>query len=180
MARNAVQTDRRGRPLRIASEGRTVTRQDCLGGAPAVDASTEACAFCAIASGEDHSVAVVCEEDSWVAFFPLEPATPGHTLVIPRAHFPDLWSVAPSVGGDLMAAVIRVGGAIMSALEPDGMNLISSSGRAAEQTVFHVHLHVVPRWNTDGFGRLWPPERPTDQTLEENIAERIRAACSSM
>lgn len=83
----------------------------------------------------------------------------------------------PAVGAELMAAVIRVGRAITHTLQPEGLNLISSSGRAAEQTVFHVHLHVVPRWRTDGFGRIWPPEGPTDWRAEANLAARIRAAC---
>jgi histidine triad (HIT) family protein len=142
------------------------------------DPGPEVCAFCAIARGYDQSVAVVCEDNSWIAFFPLQPATPGHTLVIPRAHFPDLWSVDPDTGVHLMAAVIRVGQAITHALRPEGMNLISSSGRAAEQTVFHVHLHLVPRWSSDGFGRIWPPDRPSDRSLEADVAERIRAACA--
>lgn len=136
------------------------------------------CGFCAIAKGEDRSVEVVCEGDTWIAFFPLEPATPGHTLVIPRFHVANLWDVTPSMGADLMSAVIRVGRAIESALRPDGMNLISSAGRVAEQTVFHLHLHVVPRWQRDGFGKIWPVEGKTysDEQLQD-VAKRIRDAC---
>src|SRR5712664_845078 len=82
------------------------------------------CDFCGIARGEDDSVEVVCAEQRWIAFFPLNPATPGHTLVIPRAHVADLWQIEPAEGGDLMAAAIKVGHAIESALKPEGMNLI--------------------------------------------------------
>ena len=106
------------------------------------------------------SVEIVCEGATWVAFFPLEPATPGHTLVIPRLHVSDLWRVEPALGSDLMQAVIRVGQAVTVTLNPDGMNLITSSGSAAEQTVFHLHLHVVPRWRNDAIGKIWPPEKP--------------------
>ena len=136
------------------------------------------CAFCAIARGEDRSVEIVCEADSWIAFFPKEPATPGHTLVIPRKHVTDLWKVKPPLGSELMAAVIKVGRAIDQALEPEGMNLITSSGKVAEQTVFHLHLHIVPRWQRDNFGKIWPPEgkKYKDTTLE-NIADLIRKAC---
>jgi histidine triad (HIT) family protein len=123
---------------------------------------------------------VVCEGESWIAFFPPEPATPGHTLVIPRAHARDLWSVSADGGAELMAGVLRVGRAITRALEPEGMNLISSSGHAAEQTVFHAHLHVVPRWHADGFGRIWPPKGPTDRAVKADVAERIRAACATL
>ena len=76
-----------------------------------------------------------------------------------------------------MEAAIRVGRAINLALAPEGMNLITSSGKAAEQSVFHLHLHVVPRWFKDGFGRIWPPEKPMDEALKEDTAERVRAAC---
>jgi len=137
------------------------------------------CEFCAIARGEDHSVELVCEGQSWVAFFPLNPATPGHTLVIPRAHIADLWKLDAPLGAELMTAVIRVGRAIEEALSPEGMNLITSAGEMAEQTVFHLHLHLVPRWHRDGFGRIWPAEGKFEDANLEDVADRIRAACAS-
>jgi histidine triad (HIT) family protein len=136
------------------------------------------CSFCAIASGRDDSVEVVCEGSDWVAFFPLDPATPGHTLVIPRHHVPDLWSAEPELGATLMRAAMEVGSAIWSVLVPDGMNLITSSGAAAEQTVRHLHLHVVPRWAGDGIDEIWPPKRPMGERLKDDAAERIRNACA--
>jgi histidine triad (HIT) family protein len=139
---------------------------------------TEHCGFCAIARGDDHSVEIVCQEKSWIAFFPLDPATSGHTLVIPRKHVTDLWEVEPALGADLMAAVLRVGRAIETALKPEGMNLITSAGRVAEQTVFHLHLHLVPRWSRDEFGQIWPIEGKTYEDSElVDVAERIRQAC---
>ncbi len=145
-----------------------------------LDVEIKNCAFCAIARGEDPSAEVVCEGDSWIAFFPKEPATPGHTLVIPRKHVTDLWDVEPSLGSDLMAAVVRVGRAIDKALKPEGMNLITSSGKVAEQTVFHLHLHIVPRWRRDNFGKIWPIEgKKYEDTTLEAVADRIRKACGS-
>ena len=138
------------------------------------------CDFCAIARGEDRSVEVVCEDRNWIAFFPLDPATPGHTLVVPRVHVVDLWEVEPCLAGELMAAVIRVGRAVGAALKPEGMNLITSAGKAAEQTVFHLHFHVVPRWQRDGFGRIWPGERKFEDATLENVADRIREACNAV
>jgi histidine triad (HIT) family protein len=79
-----------------------------------------------------------------------------------------------------MRAVILVGRAVEVALSPDGMNLITSSGSAAEQTVFHLHLHVVPRWRTDAFGKIWPPERPMSESVKEDLADRIKEACLSL
>lgn len=136
-----------------------------------------ACPFCLIANGLDPAADIVCETDQWVAFFPLQPATPGHTLVIPRAHVPDIWSLDVPVASTLMPAVIRVGKAIESALRPDGMNLISSAGSAAEQTVFHAHLHVVPRWKSDPIGPIWPPKERMSDAAKDNLAVLVREAC---
>jgi histidine triad (HIT) family protein len=143
--------------------------------------SDPTCAFCAIAGGRDESVEVVCEGKAWIAFFPLEPATPGHTLIIPRAHVADLWHAPLSLAADLMEGVMKVGTAIEEASHPEGMNLITSAGKVAEQTIFHLHLHVVPRWSRDGFGPIWPREgeRYADEQLEA-AARRIREKCSQI
>lgn len=135
-----------------------------------------ACAFCTIVSGGDRSIEVICEAESWLAFFPLSPATRGHTLVIPRAHVTDIWQVDPPLAADLMVAMIRVGRAIHKALTPEGMNLITSAGEAAEQTIFHLHLHLVPRWQEDGFGSIWPAKGGYENAQLDNVADRIRAA----
>ena len=141
--------------------------------------SEDACAFCAIARGDDAEAEVVCEEAEWVAFFPLKPATPGHTLIVPRVHVSDLWDLDRRVASELMSAVLRVGHAVRIAVRPEGMNLITSAGSAAEQTVFHLHLHVVPRWRSDGFGQIWPPKDQKYEDAElEGIADRIREACA--
>jgi histidine triad (HIT) family protein len=142
------------------------------------DDYVEGCDFCAIARGEDRSIEVVCESDAWIAFFPMKPATKGHTLVIPRRHVVDVWELDEPLGSELMAAVVRVGRAVEAAVHPEGMNLISSKGSTAEQTVFHLHLHVLPRWPRDGFDRIWPTDSPYEDTDLEAVAERIRAACA--
>ena len=138
----------------------------------------DGCDFCAIARGGDRSVQVVCEADAWIAFFPPKPATKGHTLVIPRQHVTNAWELDDWLGSELMAAVIRVGRAVQEAVHPEGMNLITSKGSAAEQTVFHLHLHVLPRWNRDGFDRIWPTESLSEDADLEEVAERIRMACA--
>lgn len=136
------------------------------------------CDFCQIARGEDTNTDIICSGESWVAFFPLNPATPGHTLVIPRKHVADLWQVESELGHDLMDAVIKVGRAIQSALKPEGINLITSAGETAEQTVFHLHLHLVPRWHRDGFGRIWPMQHRYENATLGDVADRIRRACA--
>jgi len=136
------------------------------------------CNFCSIASGEDNTVEVICAEERWIAFFPMNPATLGHTLVIPRIHVADLWQVEPNQGDYLMAAVIKMGRAINSALKPAGMNLITSAGETAEQTVFHLHMHLVPRWHNDGFGPIWMKKGRSGNAELVDVAHRIRDACA--
>lgn len=142
-----------------------------------MDNGDSSCAFCSIAAGRDQSVEVVCQAEEWIAFFPSEPATPGHTMVIPRRHVSDVWDLDPALGAEVMAAVVRVGRAVKTAVSPEGMNLISSSGAVAEQTVFHLHLHIVPRWSDDGIDPIWPPKQVMDHKLEAEVADRIRKAC---
>lgn len=138
----------------------------------------EDCPFCLIAAGLDARAEVICEGNDWVALFPSEPATPGHSLVIPRLHVADLWELPRGLETEVMRALITVGNAIREALNPDGLNLISSSGREAEQTVFHMHLHLVPRWADDNFGRIWPPKKVMAPRLKEELAEMIRQRCT--
>jgi histidine triad (HIT) family protein len=134
------------------------------------------CEFCRIIMGTDKAK-VVCETDTTLAFFPLNPAVVGHTLVIPKVHVPDLWSASEVLAAELMHAVLRVGRAIRSALKPEGMNLISSAGDAASQTVYHLHLHLVPRWHNDRIGNIWPPKQKMAEEVKDDVAELIRAAC---
>jgi len=140
-------------------------------------AVSQSCPFCAIARGEDPSAEIVCEREDWVAFFPPEPATPGHTLVIPRGHVPDLWAAPPGLAANLIEAAIHVGHAVETAVGPDGMNLITSAGEAAEQSIFHLHLHVVPRWPDDQLD-IWPPKVTMQRSVKEDLATAVRDACS--
>jgi histidine triad (HIT) family protein len=96
-------------------------------------------------------------------------------LVIPRAHVPDLWAADLNLAEELTGAAIRVGRAITTAIEPEGMNLITSAGEAAEQSVLHLHLHLVPRWSDDALD-IWPPKQAMGREAKENLGEAIRAA----
>jgi len=134
------------------------------------------CEFCRIVQGLEPA-RVVCESDTTLSFFPLKPAALGHTLVVPKIHVRDLWSVSPPLAADLMQAAVQVARAIRASLKPDGMNLISSVGDAASQTVFHLHLHLVPRWDGDHIGNIWPPSVPWTETVKDEVADLIRDAC---
>lgn len=114
-----------------------------------------------------------------MAFFPPEPATVGHTLIIPRTHVTDLWGAGGAIAAAVTQAAVQVGRGIQQALAPDGMNLITSAGDAAEQTVFHLHVHVVPRWQGDEFGDIWPPKGRIGRADVDDALERVRRACDA-
>jgi histidine triad (HIT) family protein len=114
------------------------------------------CIFCRIAAGELGSTRVD-EDERTVAFMDVNPATRGHVLVIPRNHCTDLLEIHD----DDLAAVARMGRKVASRqkerLGADGVNLLNSCGRAAWQTVFHFHLHVIPRYANDPLRLPWEP-----------------------
>jgi histidine triad (HIT) family protein len=134
------------------------------------------CDFCRIANGIEETPFLICERNSWVAFFPLEPATTGHTLVVPKNHATDFWSMPVEAAAQLAEAAWEVGRAVGAALEPLGMNLITSAGGIAEQTVYHVHLHVVPRWPGDQIYPIWPAAAEASEPLAA-AAAKIRRKC---
>jgi histidine triad (HIT) family protein len=115
-----------------------------------------ACIFCKIVAGELPST-IVDEDERTIAFMDIAPATRGHALVIPRAHATDLLSVEPE---DLQAVAIaaqRLAGRMEERLGADGVNLLNSCGASAWQTVFHFHVHVIPRYEDDPLRLPWVP-----------------------
>ncbi|MCW3069897.1 MAG: hypothetical protein JWL67_2522 [Solirubrobacterales bacterium] len=114
------------------------------------------CIFCNILTG-DVPATVVDEDDRTIAFMDIAPATRGHALVIPRVHAPDLLSVDSE---DLAAVAIaskRLAARAKERLGADGVNLLNSCGAAAWQTVFHFHVHVIPRYRDDPLRLPWVP-----------------------
>lgn len=134
----------------------------------------DGCPFCAIASGADREVVLVAEATDWVAFFPPDPATRGHTLLIPRDHAEDFWALDDELSAVLAQAAGLLGRAIRHGLQPEGLNLVTSAGAAAEQTVMHVHLHLLPRWEDDDFGHIWPTGATGPTQGDPDDAEEIR------
>jgi histidine triad (HIT) family protein len=118
------------------------------------------CIFCKIVAGELPAT-IVDRDEHTVAFMDINPATRGHTLVIPRAHTPDLLSIEPHELAAVARAAQRLALRAKEALNADGINVINSCGAAAWQTVFHFHLHVIPRYESDPLRLPWVP-RPGD------------------
>lgn len=134
------------------------------------------CQFCAIVKGVQKA-RIVCLTNDCVSFFPLKPVIKGHTLVVPKRHVKDLWSADADLVSKTMDAVRKTGRAIMDTLNPDGINVINSTGEAASQTIFHLHIHVVPRWQQDRIGNIWPPSPKFSEMDLNETAELVRAAC---
>ncbi len=114
------------------------------------------CIFCKIVARELPAL-IVDEDDHTIAFMDIAPATRGHALVIPRAHATDLLSVSGEDLGAVALAAQRLAGRAKQQLGADGVNLLNSCGRAAWQTVFHFHVHVIPRYNDDPLRLPWLP-----------------------
>jgi histidine triad (HIT) family protein len=110
------------------------------------------------------------------AFFPLEPATQGHTLVVPNRHVSELADLTPIEIGDLGKAVLRTARAIRVGVSPDGLNVIQSTGAAATQTVPHVHFHLVPRWSDDRMTLRWPTGAAEDDRAQNQTLAMIQGA----
>lgn len=138
-----------------------------------MDRSPE-CDFCEIVAREEDAREVL-RTDKVVAFFPSEPATLGHILVIPREHIPDIWSLDDETACELTDATMVVARAVRRAMPMDGLNIIQSNGEAATQTVFHLHVHVVPRQVDDGMGRIWPTETNWSDDAKNDAQGKIRA-----
>lgn len=134
--------------------------------------TASACDFCEIVRGAADAE-IVYESPDFMAFFPLNPATLGHTLVIPRPHAPDVWSLPSNLVGPLFETAVSVGAAIRSALSPEGMNIIHSAGGAATQTVFHLHVHLVPRWPNDPIEHFWPDPSESPPKLQQEQALKV-------
>ena len=127
------------------------------------------CIFCKIANGEIPS-ATVYEDDQVRVILDLGPAAKGHALVLPKEHFRDSTEAPEALLGHVMAVGAAVGAAEMKAFGADGYNLIQNNGLSAGQTVFHFHLHVIPRRGDDGVLGLWKPGKSTPEGLAETAA----------
>lgn len=108
----------------------------------------EKCVFCRIVSGEMDSKKVY-EDDETYAFLDINPANTGHLLVVPKEHSRDIFQMEDELAGKLFRAASKLSSALDSALDPDGINIIQSNGKAAGQEVSHAHVHVVPRYQDD-------------------------------
>jgi len=130
------------------------------------------CIFCKIVAGE-LPAQVVDEAERTVAFMDISPATRGHLLVVPRTHSRDLLEIGQDDLAATVTAAKRMAGRIVERLDADGVNLVNGCGRAAWQTIFHFHVHVIPRYRGDPLRPLWIPA-PGDPAEIQTTAQKLR------
>ncbi len=130
------------------------------------------CIFCDIIEGRAPAETVF-EDDETLAFMDINPANPGHTLIIPKRHVRDIYELDRETAAAVMRTTVKVARAVKMALQPDGMNLVQSNERAGGQEVFHFHMHIIPRWYGDGLRLARPSEVRMTMAIEA-VAAKIR------
>lgn len=131
------------------------------------------CIFCRIAAGELPAHRIY-EDERVLAFLDIQPGTPGHTLVIPRAHASDFFELADDDRDAVFAAARRVAEALRLETGAEGLNLHQSNGSAAGQVIFHFHLHLLPRWRDDALRSPWTPGSSESEALAR-LAKGLKA-----
>ncbi len=135
------------------------------------------CVFCKIIAGQSPA-AIVYQNDNTIAFMDIYPVARGHILVVPKTHVAGLFDISPEQCAQTMHTAVMVANAIRESLKPDGLNLWQSTGRAANQSVFHFHVHLIPRWYGDGLSA--PHGKfPTSLQQLEATAAHVRAFLSA-
>ena len=131
------------------------------------------CVFCRIVARQIPA-SVVDEDEQTLAFMDLGQVNPGHVLVAVKKHAENLYALDDAQAGAVLRAAARVARAIRDAFAPQGLSVYQANGKAAGQTVFHYHVHLVPRHEGDGMALTWPVKNPPRERLAEH-AEKIRA-----
>jgi histidine triad (HIT) family protein len=134
------------------------------------------CAFCRIVAKQIPAT-VVQEDADTLAFMDIGQVNPGHVLVALKSHADNLFELQDAQAAAVFRAVARVARAILDAFAPQGLSVYQANGKAAGQTVFHFHVHLVPRHENDGMNLTWPVKNPPREKLEEyaaKIREKLR------
>jgi histidine triad (HIT) family protein len=137
-----------------------------------------ACWVCEIIAGRGLA-SIVFQDDRCTAFMDIQPVNPGHLVVVPNAHAPFLADLDEDTGAYIFRIAQRLATALRkSGLKCEGVNLFLADGKAAMQDVFHVHLHVIPRFEGDGFGLKYGPDnfKKTERAELDANSEKIRRA----
>ncbi len=124
------------------------------------------CIFCKIANGEIPS-ATLYEDDDFRVILDLGPASKGHALILPKEHAANLYELPDEVAAKAMITAKKIGTKLAEGLHCAGLNVLQNNGEAAGQTVFHFHMHLIPRYEEDTVGLTWVPGKLDDETKQE-------------
>ena len=128
------------------------------------------CIFCRIANGEIPS-ATLYEDDDFRVILDLGPASKGHALILPKSHAANIYELPDELAGKAMVLAKKMAGRMTEALEFDGFNIVQNNGEVAGQTVFHFHMHLIPRYEGDQVNVTWKPGTLTDEVRDEIIGK---------
>ena len=126
----------------------------------------EHCIFCKIANGEIPS-ATLYEDENFRVILDLCPASKGHALILPKKHAANLFGLSDETASKVMILAKQIAAVLQEGLHADGINLVQNNGEAAGQTVFHFHMHLIPRYREDGQKIGWKPQEVSQEELEE-------------
>lgn len=126
----------------------------------------ENCVFCKIAKGEIPS-ATLYEDEEFRVILDLGPANKGHALILPKAHYENLYDLPDEIAAHAMILAKKIATKMKGILNCDGYNLVQNNGEAAGQTVFHFHMHLIPRYTDDHAGITWTPGTLTSEDRDE-------------
>ena len=124
------------------------------------------CIFCKIAAGEIPSKTIY-EDEKYRVILDLGPATRGHALILPKNHYANLFELPEEDAKEVICLAKKMATIMKDKLGCDGFNLVQNNGEAAGQTVFHFHMHLIPRYENDGQEIGWKPGSPSQDELEE-------------
>ena len=126
----------------------------------------ENCIFCKIANGEIPA-ATLYEDENFRVILDLCPASKGHALILPKSHAANIYELSDEMAAKAMILAKKMATAMTAALKCDGFNIVQNNGECAGQTVFHFHMHLIPRYKGDQVGITWPPGELSDADKEE-------------
>ena len=130
------------------------------------------CIFCKIANGEIPS-ATLYEDEEFRVILDLGPASKGHSLILPKKDAANIYELPDDTAGKAMILAKKMAGKLRDALNCDGFNVVQNNGEIAGQTVFHFHMHLIPRYEGDGVGLTWKPGELSDEVRDE-ILKKIK------
>lgn len=131
------------------------------------------CIFCKLANG-DIPTRMIYEDDNFAVFMDMSPAAKGHSLVVPKEHYANIYEMPAELVGEAMKVAQKMAIKLTEALHADGFNIVQNNGEVAGQTVFHFHMHLIPRYKEEKAVIFWTPQTVSAEELDETLAEIVK------